>query len=430
MKLETFNTILLVFLVALSLVLTAFVWTFQPNGFKSEKIGTEEPQTLDGAEKQLADLVRPSHTYINEKGNHYVFASKDEAEQTFVNGLSEWTLTNMKQGELSSIPDTSIELVYPVAISYSQLNTLFQVEGANSDTNSLGNNVFTRMYLSSNADNTTQLIFLNENAENPLGSVVTATAVNSISDVINNKENLLAAEPLAENEANVWDQIYLPQRLQIDNRVFRSETISRSVFSDIYLDDPITLGDQYIDSNRLESVKFSNNGNYGIYYSNPTSSTVRAASRAEQLQAAIHAINSHKGWTNDFRLYDVLGKGNFTFEFRMVQNGYPVFQQNKLSLLSIQMQSNHPDPGRYERTLLNLSSTGQPDGEKTLTAQEVKNWVADNNYISGDIEDVVVGYKLEEFESEIYRYKMTPYWYVEFDGRWIEVGDNATGGTS
>jgi regulatory protein YycH of two-component signal transduction system YycFG len=428
MKLETFNTILLVILVALSLVLTAFVWTFQPNGFESVKNVTEEPQTLDGTERQLADLVRPNHTYINEQRNHFVFSSKDK-ERAFVNGLAEWTLTNMKQVELTSLPDTNIELVYPVTISYSQLNTLFQVEGANSDTSSLGNNGFTRIYLSSNEDNTTQLIFLNEDADNPLENVVTATVVTSISDVINNKEDLVAAVPLAENEPSDWNQIYLPQNLQIENRVVRSETISRNVFSDIYLDEPITLGDQYIDSNHLESVKISNNGNYGIYYTNRTSST-RAASRAEQLQAAIRAVNSHKGWTNDFRLYGVLGKGNYTFEFRMMQNGFPVFQQNKLSLLSIQMQYGHPDPGRYERTLLNISSTsGRPDGKKALTAQEVKDWVADNNYITRDIEDVVIGYQLEEFDSDIYKYKLIPYWYVEFEGRWIEVGDNTTGGT-
>ncbi|QXE01679.1 YycH family regulatory protein [Terribacillus sp. DMT04] len=429
MKLETFNTILLVILVALSLVLTAFVWTFQSNGFESDNLITEEPQTLDGTEKQLADLVRPSHVYINEENNHFVFASKDDTEEAFVNGLSEWTLTNLKQSELSSIPDTSIELVYPVTISYSQLNTLFQVEGTNSDTSSLVNGEFTRIYLSNNDDNTTTLIFLNETLDNPLENVVTATVVNSVNDVINDKEDLLAAVPLAENQSNAWDQIYLPQNLQIENRVVRSETVSRDEFSNIYLDDPITLGDQYIDSNRLESVKFSNNGNYGTYYTNRTSST-RAASRAEQLQAAIHAINSHKGWTNNFRLYDVAGKGNFTFEFRMILDGYPVFQQNKLSLLSIQMQYGHPEPGRYERTLLNISSTsGRPDGEKTLTAQEVKNWISDNNYISRDIQDVAVGYQLEEFDSDIYKYKLSPYWYIEVDGRWIEVGDNTAGGT-
>ncbi len=424
---ETFNTILLIILVALSLVLTAYVWTFQPNSLKSEGIGTEEPKTLAGVEKQLADVVRPSHTYVNKNDNHFVFYSKTN-EQTFLNGLSEWNLTDIERKDLPELPDTSIELVYPVAVSFSQLNNLFQVEGAENVTNRLGNGGFTRIYLSPNENGSTGLVFLNEHQENPLENLVTATVTNSIDEILNN-EYLTAAVPLSET--NAWNQIYLPEKINVSDSIVRSETISRNAFADIYMEDPSIQGsDQYIDTNRLESVQFSNSGQFASYsYSNPSSSSIGTVTRADQLQAAISTINSHKGWTNDFSLYAVSGEGSYTFQFRMVRNGYPVFQANGLSLMSIRMQNNLPDPVSYDRTLLNIGTTGNSEGNYSLESKEVQDWIEDNQYSRRDIDDVVIGYKLEEYEeSEIFKYHMKPCWYVKYQGNWLEVESSTTGG--
>ncbi|PAD19957.1 YycH family regulatory protein [Terribacillus saccharophilus] len=427
MKMETFNTILLIILVALSLVLTAYVWTFQPNSLESEGIGTEEPKTLDGVEKQLADVVRPSHTYVHKNDNHFVFYSKDH-EQTFLKGLSEWNLTDTERKDLPELPDTSIELVYPVAVSFSQLNNLFQVEGAENVTSRLGNGGFTRIYLSPNENGSTGLVFLNEHQENPLENVVTATVTNSINEILNN-EYLTAAAPLSET--NAWNQIYLPEKIDVSDSIVRSETISRNAFADIYMKDPSVQGtDQYIDTNRLESVQFSNSGQFASYsYSNPSSSSIGTVTRADQLQAAISTINSHKGWTNDFSLYAVSGEGSYTFQFRMVRNGYPVFQANGLSLMSIRMQNNLPDPVSYDRTLLNIGTTGNSEGNYSLESKEVQDWIEDNQYSRRDIDDVVIGYKLEEYEeSEIFKYHMKPCWYVKYQGNWLEVEGSTTGG--
>lgn len=424
---ETFNTILLIILVALSLVLTAYVWTFQPNSLESERIGTEEPKTLDGLEKQLADVVRPSHTYIHKNDNHFVFYSKDN-EQIFIDGLSEWNLTDTERKDLPELPDTSIELVYPVAVSFSQLNNLFQVEGAENVTSRLGNGGFTRIYLSPNDNGSTGLVFLNEHQENPLENVVTATVTNSIDEILNN-EYLTAAAPLSET--NAWNQIYLPEKINVSDSIVRSETISRNAFADIYMEDPSIQGsDQYIDTNRLESVQFSNGGQFASYsYSNPSSSSIGTVTRADQLQAAISTINSHKGWTNDFSLYAVSGEGSYTFQFRMVRNGYPVFQANGLSLMSIRMQNNLPDPVSYDRTLLNIGTTGNSEGNYSLESKEVQDWIEDNQYSRRDIDDVVIGYKLEEYEeSEIFKYHMKPCWYVKYQGNWLEVEGSTTGG--
>ncbi|MEC0301658.1 YycH family regulatory protein [Terribacillus saccharophilus] len=427
MKMETFNTILLIILVALSLVLTAYVWTFQPNSLKSEGIGTEEPKTLDGVEKQLADVVRPSHTYVNKNDNHFVFYSKTN-EQTFLNGLSEWNLTDIERRDLPELPDTSIELVYPVAVSFSQLNNLFQVEGAENVTSRLGNGGFTRIYLSPNENGSTGLVFLNEHQENPLENVVTATVTNSVDEILNN-EYLTAAVPLSET--NAWNQIYLPEKINVSDSIVRSETISRNAFADIYMEDPSIQGsDQYIDTNRLESVQFSNSGQFASYsYSNPSSSSIGTVTRADQLQAAVSTINSHKGWTNDFSLYAVSGEGSYTFQFRMVRNGYPVFQANGLSLMSIRMQNNLPDPVSYDRTLLNIGTTGNSEGNYSLESKDVQDWIEDNQYSRRDIDDVVIGYKLEEYEeSEIFKYHMKPCWYVKYQGNWLEVEGSTTGG--
>ncbi len=177
-------------------------------------------------------------------------------------------------------------------------------------------------------------------------------------------------------------------------------------------------------------MQFSNSGQFASYsYSNPSSSSIGTVTRADQLQAAISTINSHKGWTNDFSLYAVSGEGSYTFQFRMVRNGYPVFQANGLSLMSIRMQNNLPDPVSYDRTLLNIGTTGNSKGNYLLESKEVQDWIEDNQYSRRDIDDVVIGYKLEEYEeSEIFKYHMKPCWYVKYQGNWLEVESSTTGG--
>ncbi|MFP7493193.1 two-component system activity regulator YycH [Terribacillus saccharophilus] len=430
MKLDTFNTILLIILVASSLVLTAYVWTFQPNSLRSDQLVTEEPQTLNGTEKQLADILRPQHIYVHNNNNHFVFADKDE-EQSFEEELSEWTLTNTKKTSLDELPATSIELVYPVAVSYSQLNALFQVEGAEDVISNLGDGVFNRVYMAPSEDTqTATIIFINERQEDPLEGAVTATVTKNVYNFIQ-EDNLISAVPLTDKYA--WNQIYLPTSIQVNDSNVRSETISRNAFLDIYMEEPSERGpDQFIDTNRLKSVQFRNNGQVASYnYLNSSTGRTGTISRADQLQAAIHAINSHKGWTNDFNLYAVSGEGSTNFQFRMVRNGYPVFQMNGLSLLSIRMESKMPDPVSYERTLLHLSETGKSDGAVTLEAQDVLNWLDENQLNKRDIQDVTIGYTLDENDaSSIYRYHMRPSWFVKISGEWDEVESGNMGGES
>ncbi|MFP7170588.1 two-component system activity regulator YycH [Terribacillus sp. 7520-G] len=431
MKLETFNTILLVILVAVSLILTAYVWTFQPNSLKSEGIGTEEAKTLNGVEKQLADVVRPTHVYVHNGDNHFVFNSKEE-EQSFIDELSDLTLTNTKNDSLDELPKTSVELVYPVTIAYSQLNALFTVEGAENVTSRLGNGGFTNLYLEPNEDDTTDLIFVNERQENPLQNVVRATVTDNIQNTILDEDSLTAAVSLSGTDTDDLNQIYLPQEIVVKDSNVRGETISRNVFADIYMDNNYTIQgtDQYTDSNLLEMIKFSNNGQFASYQYNSTSPGAGTTSRAEQLQAAIHTINNHKGWTDDYNLFAVSGESNFTFQFRMMNDGYPVFQTKGLSLMTIRMQSTLSEPVSYERTLLNLGVSGGSRGNYSLKAQQVKDWINEKEYNPRDIQDVVIGYQLEDSDSDIYKYHLKPSWYVKYDGEWNEVGDSETGGES
>ncbi|SDC47110.1 Two-component signal transduction system YycFG, regulatory protein YycH [Terribacillus halophilus] len=430
MKLETFNTILLVILVAMSLILTAYVWTFQPNSLKSEGIGTEEAKTLGGVEKQLADVVRPTHIYVHNGDNHFVFKSKEE-EQVFTDGLADWTLTNTKLGSLDELPKTNVELVYPVTIAYSQLNALFQVEGAENVTSRLGDGGFTKLYLEPNEDNTTDLIFVNDRQEDPLHNVVTATVTNNIQNTILAEDSLTAAVPLSETGTNDLNQIFLPEEIVVKDSNVRGETISRNAFAEIYMDNNYTIQgtDQYTDSNLLEMIKFSNNGQFASYQYSSTSPGAGTTNRAEQMQAAINTINTHKGWTDDYNLYAVSGESNFTFQFRMMNDGYPVFQTNGLSLITIRMQSTLPEPVSYERTLLDIGVSGGSRDYK-LTVQQVRDWLENNKYNPRDIQDVVIGYRLDDNDSDIYKYHLKPSWYVKYEGEWNEVKDSETGGES
>ncbi len=92
MKRETFKTIILTILIAISLVFTWNIWMFQPvmqdqadtgtQVVETKKISSDEPRSL-------IDVVKPREMFIHSNGEHFKVDQK-ELFQNFWNDVSLW----------------------------------------------------------------------------------------------------------------------------------------------------------------------------------------------------------------------------------------------------------------------------------------------------------------------------------------------------
>lgn len=102
MKRETFKTIILTILIAISLVFTWNIWMFQPvmqdqadagtKVVETKKISSDEPRSL-------IDVVKPREMFIHSNGEHFKVDQK-ELFQNFWNDVSLWDVK-----EISDVSD-------------------------------------------------------------------------------------------------------------------------------------------------------------------------------------------------------------------------------------------------------------------------------------------------------------------------------------
>src|SRR5690606_22699417 len=131
MKLEFIKSILLVFLVALSVTLTLNIWSYQGNYEYAEDDEAIDAK-LNGTKQTKRNVIKPSQIIFHQ-GNDLLGYKNKEKETDFYANMREWSLYNfrmMDEGE--EIPtdnaDNWIEIVFPTAIPSSVINELFPTD--------------------------------------------------------------------------------------------------------------------------------------------------------------------------------------------------------------------------------------------------------------------------------------------------------------
>src|SRR5690625_7224509 len=88
MKLETFKSVILVFLVLLSLVLSFLLWNFQPKyGTLQSKYVSESD--IGGKEVNKGDVIRPKSIIFHKNDDSYSFNQAKEKHE-FFEGMFAW----------------------------------------------------------------------------------------------------------------------------------------------------------------------------------------------------------------------------------------------------------------------------------------------------------------------------------------------------
>ncbi|GAE93871.1 YycH protein [Gracilibacillus boraciitolerans JCM 21714] len=224
MKIEVMKTVLLLFLVSLSLLLTLGIWNYQGD---YETSGSDQAtySTLNGTEATKKELIQPSQLVIHEQEALMGFSDK-QAELSVFNDILEWSLYDFEM-----IPENEefkkdekekmIEIIFPASIPSYLIKELFHT-----DDSMLIDSQFNRIYLIADKNLTNrQIIFDNKNQD----GIDIRASIQNISQVAEYFDRLGLVHdftPLLSIEVNNQNKFYIPNQPNINGKKFRYQTFN------------------------------------------------------------------------------------------------------------------------------------------------------------------------------------------------------------
>ena len=160
-------------------------------------------------------------------------------------------------------------------------------------------------------------------------------------------------------------------------------------------------------------------------YTNLSDDEASSNDMHEAIPSTFDFINSHGGFTDDFRLFEVDNQtGALTYQ--MFLNGMPIFSDTTLN--QIKMSWGEKGVFSYARGMLKTNVTiDSGEADQSLPAVEsVRASLANNGDIDFEkVTNIIAGYKMEDKDKpndiEVQRNsQFVPAWYVQYNGQWYK----------
>ncbi|MBM7572546.1 YycH family regulatory protein [Aquibacillus albus] len=425
MKLETIKSIILITLIILSLLLTLGIWRYQPDYEYADSSRRVIEANLGGEEETRKSVITPAQIIYHIEGSHLGLIDKSKERQLFemMQGwaLYDFSSSTIDLNENNFNRDDTVEVIFPTEIPTNIIEDLFTI---NEESYILSSS-FNRMYIDLNDEITeNQLIF--HNTEN--GFTISA----NIQNMAEEREELLnyrfenGFEFYVDYENATSDYIYLPEEVEMYKRPFSYQTIPITPLRNVLFTSPSAVrNSEYTDGSRLytDGSRAMIVYDHHMEYTNPTPSETTPLEAKQLISQSLDFINAHGGWTTDVNDQYVLYKMNQrtnTVNFQLTYGGYPVFEEDELSTISVTMQNQ--SIYQYNRPLIQLKDTfGEGQQEKLESGAEIVTILErDKQYESKAILDVKLGYKIEKQEDgQIF--VLTPTWYIKDYSGWQEL---------
>ncbi|MDQ0158362.1 YycH family regulatory protein [Alkalibacillus salilacus] len=431
MNLEKLKTAVLVILVATSLGLTFALWTYQPQYEETDEITYLEENELDGEQQTISDVISPKHIIFHNNA-HTTPRSKSNEQQLFQE-MSDWAFSELDQypsEDASSVWTPNVEVVMPVSVPYEMINQLFNVE----DTTNLQNESFNRVFfqLTQGSEEQIRVSFTSDTHDQVLnGLIESVSAYEHLQSYIYD-DNMIPVEKVELHEDQPTDYVYLTQEdttvtehtVLIDE--LDDQPLKNVLFSNPTLISQQNTGDDYqevlTDGTRL--LRYNNafsTGRYISYYKPPTQE-LSDLSLMELLNRSVEHTNDYNGWTNNFNVSQ-LSEQNQMIQYRLHQNGYPVFDDNQY--VTLRQEWANQELQLLKRPLFKLTTPFQDHDEV-----ELPSGVSIYDYLESSsqeislslVSDIKMGYQLSEEEGSSNVLFLEPTWFIKYAGVWRPFG--------
>jgi len=433
MKYETIKSIVLLILVVFSILLTWMLWTYQPNYDPLKESGNTVEEVSLGETKELSKIVRPERLFLHQGEKHYGTFDSFEIEQT-MKELSTWGFSEFEDiSELvKNIPSfiydkNALELIFPDIVPLKEYRSALQLPS-----NDLPKSNFDRIVIDLEPETREGgvVYFISSKEHEVLRAYVSASYINDFKERylvdISGNEKFALYEPinresfpmLRKESVKVALYNYLPVRLP-------TEKLRDALFSDpnVVSKNYSSFGEEYTDTTTLMSI---NNETYTVSYVKTEDVESETTTKSDHLlEKSIDFINSHGGWTDNYR-YVGMDESEQVILFRLYDlSGYPIFGDNGVS--EILQFWNASGINKYYRSNFMLGSRVDateitlPSGVSML--EELKKV---EDFDLDFLQDLSIGYHMSRDTQDVIF--LEPAWYYKYNDEWKMVPSSENGG--
>ncbi|WLD93366.1 YycH family regulatory protein [Alkalihalobacillus sp. AL-G] len=423
---EPIKSVLLTFLILFSIFLTWQLWSYTPN---LQKLDEGEPivSSINGEKRMLKDVIQPSKVILHHNGNHYGTLSLTLPDN--VKGIYErlqsdaFLVPDNNENEVEASPEW-FEIIYPTPIPMPVLQDIFIFSGKNPFSADLGTVKKIVIYKKDND----WLVRFEKSNEGYYDFQITETSsfANVVEDYLNYRVELESFHMdgndfyLPKKQILVKEYRYQIDKFDIDDYLkflLPGDTVKiDSLENRVTYSDGKSIVHYYKRQDRFDYKSRSSKSNPDDLMSQPT------------IIKAVDFVNNHKGWTDDFHLYEYTNieskyerKRNVVdLQFQLSLEGIPVLGH---PISSIELEYTNDELYRYKRSLVDLAyevgthEVELKSGEQVMQSLE--------QLQETNVKDIMFGYSIESPEDGITNASITlePKWFYKVGSTWLKVED-------
>ncbi|OCS87921.1 YycH family regulatory protein [Caryophanon tenue] len=427
---EQVKTGVLLFLVALSLLLTFMIWTYKPDyGVIEEK---EVEEIIIDEPTSLSKVLRPYKLVFRGESGWRGTVSTSNVDNV-LNVMHDWTLTDLtlitntfdaqQFNDLVRTPD-HMTMIFAEEVPIALFREFFQL-----DVERTPNMSFDRFVVYWDAETkAAQAYFVNLQNAVLYEAQIMMPAPNDdemmLHDVINASTDY--TEITRDNATSLYVVKDAVETVQYTYHTGEAsvDKFVRSLFSDYSSVNKQTnsaASEQYISASEKMDV---NPIRRQFKYVNPRG-------RAEQLTPdeliyqTFRFINSTGSFTGDFRyVYGDLGR-NLT-QYQLFVQGFPVYSEDSSTFISLTWRGGRPyeyDRPYYTLDIADMQAEALMSGTAAISTLSLQ-----NPELLQTIDDLVVGYTLKHTENSRI-FVLEPSWFAIQGMKYIRIDPNMIGGT-
>lgn len=430
---ELFKSIVLTFLVLLSLVLTFSIWNYTPNLQTIDD--TKINQVIVGAEKTLNDVIKPYRILFKNDGEFYgtvdsieinsilsILVGWKSSDITFIqSNLSEQYINDLTNG------DKRITFFYESEVPLKILNSMLFLTQEE-----LPEATFNRLIIdwsSLNIENSIKIHFVNSEIGTHYSTDVLMESDLFLNEFIHSSNKLKSYSEIQRGNAF---SLYVPKEpIELLNLTYTIGEASPNTFKDILFIEPSIVqrsldsasSEKYIDGMALMTVDTNTRVLNYVY---PASESIGDIPVSKLIRDSFEFINDHGGFTGDYRLKN-LNATRHIVEYQLYLQGLPVFSSITSTKISTTWGDNQIF--RYRRPYYFLDSNissdknivNLPSGlEMVETIKRSKNVKLES------LDELYIGYHFSQISES--GYTLEPSWFGIINGNGVRLTSEFLGG--
>lgn len=427
---EKIKSIILTVLVAMSIILTLNLWSYQPIEEKPAD-RSMVPGVLLSEKKGIKDIVKIEQIIYNLEGNYYGTLTTKNINN-LMEVISSWEFDAFSNYSLEKI-DTialnrnSVQIIYPGEIAMELFASIYKL-----NIKEVSNFHFNKILIDfTSADYRYGDVYFisEENQQVYLSNVLTAS-LNQLSQ--DSFEEAKKYKKYFAFKTGTGRTIYLPEsETELVNNQYLFKKLPVADLKNALFSDPsivergkVSSGeDEYTDGRKL---LIADNDSHLITFFDLSGVNSHQTETDGLLQKSINFVNNHGGWTDNYR-YVGLEKGSSTVHFRIYSDGYPVFEENNpISKIEIDWAAN--EVSKYSRNDFWLGQPALTSIEILESGHEAIKKIKEQEreqYDENLLEDIKIGYKMTMNARTT---SLEPSWFYLYSGEWKFIKDNELGG--